>query len=459
MRRLTWRIYWFVTAAVVVVVLVAVLLVGRMPVPAVILICSLLLCSGLYGAIYWGLIPYLRTLEELTVFLHKIPGQRFTQRLYHDPLSEAAPFVRALNQLLDQIEIQLNIGEEYRQRLNSLLENMASGVMLLDPRGRILLVNAMAERLLGSSRKELIGRQHIAASHHYELGQLIDRCLQSGERYKQELTVYYPQERILDVHLSPIPRAGGGKGGVVVVMHDITEIRRLERLRSEFVANVSHELRTPLTAVKGFAETLLDGAMHEPETLQAFLKIILHESDRLHRMIGELLDLSKIEFGQVKLDFRRIHLKEHLEDVLRLVQVEAEERQLTLQLHVADDPVIEADPDRFRQILLNLLSNAIAYTPPGGRIDLMAESHPDGTWVRVRDTGIGIPEEDLPHLFERFYRVDKARSRESGGTGLGLAIVKHLVEAHHGMIEVKSELGRGSQFSVFFPARQPDRQE
>ncbi len=457
MKRLTWRIFWLVIAVLLIVGLVGAWLTRQIPVPAVIFVCVLLFCCGLYGAAYWGLAPYRRTLDELTSFLRKIPGQGYTQRLYHDSFSEAAPFVRALNQLLDQIEIQLNIGEEYRQRLLSLLDNMASGVMLLDPRGRILLVNTMAERLLGSSRESLIGRQHIAASHHYELGQLIDRCLKSGERFQQELTVYYPQERVLDVHLSPIPRRDGGKGGVVVVMHDITEIRRLERLRSEFVANVSHELRTPLTAVKGFAETLLDGAMHDPDSLQAFLEIILRESDRLHRMIGELLDLSKIESGQVKFDYRKIHVKEHLIDVLRLVRVEAEERQLTLRLHVENDPVIEADPDRFRQILLNLLSNAIAYTPPGGRIELIAESHPDGVWVRVRDTGIGIPKEDLPHLFERFYRVDKARSRESGGTGLGLAIVKHLVETHHGVIEVESELGKGSQFSVFFPARQPEK--
>lgn len=414
------------------------------------------LLLAVYGAIRWGLAPCRRALEAVTSFLQDVPARRFSQRLYHDPADDAAPLVRALNRMLDEVEMQLNRGEDYRRRFIGLLENMASGVMLLDARGKILLVNPVAAQLLGRSQESLIGQQHLAASHHYELGEIIEQCRQSGERLRRELTVYYPQERVLDVHLSPIPGRGGGMGGVVVVMHDITEIRRLEQMRKEFVANVSHELRTPLTAVKGFAETLLDGAMENPETLRNFLEIIRRESDRMQRMIGDLLDLTKIESGQVKLDFQTISVTEHAADVLRLVRQEAKERQLTLELHAPADPVVEADPDRFRQILLNLLSNAVAFTPPGGRVDLIVEEGDGGAWVRVQDTGIGIPKNELPYIFERLYRVNKDRSRESGGTGLGLAIVKQLVAAHHGTIHVESEPGKGSRFSVFFPARQPD---
>lgn len=412
------------------------------------------LCASVYGVIMWGLAPHQRTMNQLTAFLQHVPAQQFSRRFYHDPLNEMAPFVQALNHLLDQVEIERNLGEEYRQRFISLLENMASGVLLLDARGKILLINSMAAQLLGRPREELIGQTHLAASHHYELGELIEQCRRSGQRLRQELTVYYPRERVLDVHLSPVP-SRAGMGGVVVVMHDITEIRRLEQLRREFVTNVSHELRTPLTAVKGFAETLLDGAAEDPETLRNFLTIIWRESDRMHRMIGELLDLSKIESGQVKLDFQTISVKEQAEDVLRLIRPTAHERQLTVQLVALQDCAIEADPDRFRQILLNLLTNALTYTPPDGLVELRIECVDGGVWVRVRDTGIGIPKNDLPHLFERFYRVNKDRSRESGGTGLGLAIVKQLVESHHGSIEVESELGKGSQFSVFLPRRQP----
>ncbi len=455
MRRTVRRIFWGVIGVLAATLALVYWLVSF--VPGVWLLVGLpLFLAGLYGAIVGGLAPHRRMLEALTTFLQNTSAQQFALRHYADPSHEMAPLVQALNHLLDQVEIERNLGEEYRQRFISLLENMASGVILLDARGKILLINSMAAQLLGRPQEELVGQPHLAASRHYELGQLIEQCLKTGRRQRRELTVYFPQERVLDVHLSPVP-SRVGMYSVVVVMHDITEIRRQEQLRREFVSNVSHELRTPLTAVKGFAETLLDGAAEDPVTLRNFLTIIWKESDRMHRMIGELLDLSKIESGQVKLDYQNISIKEIAADVLRLIRKTAQERQLTVQLHATGDPVVEADPDRFRQILLNLLSNAINYTLPGGRVDVTIEEGDGGAWVRVRDTGMGIPKKDLPFLFERFFRVDKDRSRESGGTGLGLAIVKQLVESHHGTIQVESELGKGSQFSVFIPARQPSK--
>lgn len=455
MKRIARRIFYRMVAVLALATFLGYWLVRTLPVEPLILFGIPAMLLVMYGTILWGLLPHRRMLETVTSFLQNIPARQFAQRLYHDPSHELAPLVQSLNRMLDQVEMHLNLEEDYRQRFIGLLENMASGVMLLDARGKILLVNPMAAQLLGRSREALIGQQHLAASHHYELGELIERCRSSGGRLRRELTVYYPQERVLDVHLSPISNRGGGVGGVVVVMHDITEIRRMEQLRKEFVANVSHELRTPLTAVKGFAETLLDGAMEDPETLRNFLEIIWRESDRMHRMIGDLLDLTKIESGQVKLDFKQISVRSHAQEVLRLVRQQADERQLTLELHAPFDFVVEADPDRFRQILLNLLTNAVAYTPTGGRVDLVLEKGDGGVWIRVRDTGIGIPKNELPYVFERLYRVNKDRSRESGGTGLGLAIVKQLVDSHHGQIHVESELGRGSQFSVFLPARQP----
>ncbi|HHV54312.1 MAG TPA: hypothetical protein GXX55_02510, partial [Firmicutes bacterium] len=245
-----------------------------------------------------------------------------------------------------------------------------------------------------------------------------------------------------------------GRPGVVVVFHDITELRRLERVRKDFVTNVSHELRTPLTSVKGFVETLLDGAMNDPVTCRRFLEIINQQAERLVALVNDLLDLSRVESPDIPLRRQAINLNSLAQEVGLTLTPRAESQGLRLELDLEPNlPPVWGDEELLRRLLLNLVDNAIKYTPAGGRVTIRTRAERSGgLTLAVADTGVGIPKRDLPRIFERFYRVDKARSRQLGGTGLGLAIVRHIVERHGATIDVQSEVGAGSTFTVHFPA-------
>jgi two-component system phosphate regulon sensor histidine kinase PhoR len=313
------------------------------------------------------------------------------------------------------------------------------------------LANPAFERVFGVPVSDIQGKSVDHLPGPYELIQLIARCRETGERHRKELHIFYPEERIVEASLSPMGVEKDGRG-VVAVLHDITAIRRLEKIRSEFVANVSHELKTPITSIVGFTETLLDGAMLDPDTCREFLGIILEEGMRLQRLVGDILDLSKIESKQIHLHLESVPVDELIQSATKTMEDQYRAKELTLEVQLPDPPfTVTVDRDRFRQILLNLLSNAMAYTPSGGEVTVRVERDIETWRLEVADTGIGIPKEDLPRIFERFYRVDKARSRASGGTGLGLAIVKHLVEVHKGTIHVESQVGKGTTFTLTFP--------
>ncbi len=239
-----------------------------------------------------------------------------------------------------------------------------------------------------------------------------------------------------------------------MVLHDVTELRRLEHVRTEFVANVSHELRTPLTAIQGYLETLLAGALEEPEHARKFLEIAFRHTERLGRLLNDLTDLSNIELGKVSLRLHSVSLVDVVDSVLAIIRPRAEAGDVTLTSNVPRDlPLVRADHDRLAQIMINLVDNAVKYTPPGRHVTVRAQAHQAGMIaVTVADTGVGISRTDLPRVTERFYRVDKARSRELGGTGLGLAIVKHLVLAHGGELAIESELGRGTEVTFTLPS-------
>ncbi|EXX87268.1 histidine kinase, partial [Paenibacillus darwinianus] len=304
------------------------------------------------------------------------------------------------------------------------------------------------------SARELAGRHYAEAKQQYELAQIIQEGLEKREHLHDEITFYFPEERLLEINLVPVFHSGDEFGGVLLVLQDVSAIRRLERMRSEFVANVSHELKTPIAAVKGFAETLLGGAVNDPDTAKAFLQIIYDESERLNRLIGNILELSKVESRRVPLQFSPVELSSFTEKTLELLASEASRKGILLDAAVEPGLYAEADEDRLRQIMMNLLSNGINYTPEGGRVTVKVDGDDDHIRIRISDTGIGIPKKDLPRIFERFYRVDKARSRSSGGTGLGLSIVKHLVELHKGTIAVDSTVGAGSTFTIELPVLQ-----
>jgi len=240
--------------------------------------------------------------------------------------------------------------------------------------------------------------------------------------------------------------------GAVFVFHDITELKRLEEIRKDFVANVSHELRTPISSIKGYAETLLDGKVDGEDNVKEFLSIIYQNSNRLANLIDDLLDLSKIESGKMKMEFEPLEILPIVNRCVSVLEKSAKDKSLSIKLDIPDElPRVLGDHKRLAQVFLNLLDNAIKYTPEGGSITISAASKEKITQIDISDTGIGISEKDLPRIFERFYRVDKAHSRELGGTGLGLSIVKHIVQAHDGQVWVQSMLGQGSTFSFTIP--------
>jgi two-component system phosphate regulon sensor histidine kinase PhoR len=356
---------------------------------------------------------------------------------------------------------------EDRAQLLAMLTSMVEGVMVLDSKGRILQVNPAWERMFDVTRAEARGRQSSEVFAHPKLNALVSAVL--AARAGQEAEILLTNGRCLNVEASVAAGEQDNEACAVFVFHDITELRRLEHIRKDFVANVSHELRTPLTSIKGYVEALLDGGKDDPETTVRFLDIILKQSDRLNLILEDLLQLSKIESGQVQFKQEPLHIGSVVERTIAMIKPLADKKQHELRAQVeADLPLINGDQERLVQVLANLLDNAIKYTPEGGQITVAARRIPvhgyrtadgprAGVELTVTDTGIGIPEKDRPRVFERFYRVDKARSRELGGTGLGLAIVKHIVEGHGGQIRVEGNVPSGSRFVVRLPAETESR--
>ncbi|WP_028609979.1 two-component system histidine kinase PnpS [Paenibacillus harenae] len=396
-----------------------------------------------------------RPLEQITRVAKRIKNMDYRARVKVTKQDEIGELGNAINAMADSLHVQMTRIRQNENQLESVLENMINGIVMIDHGGKILLMNRRAEEVLGISARELVGRHYAEAKQQYELSQMIQEGLQSKEHLREEITFYFPEERLLELNLVPVHSEGSEFAGVLLVLQDVSAIRRLERMRSEFVANVSHELKTPITAVKGFAETLLGGAVDDPETARSFLQIIYDESDRLNRLIGDILELSKIESRRVPLVFSPVEVDSFITKSVKLVESEADRKNIQISAHIEPGLYVEADEDRLRQIVMNLLSNGINYTPEGGRVSLHVEAKGDDhIRIKISDSGIGIPKKDLPRIFERFYRVDKARSRSSGGTGLGLSIVKHLVELHKGTISVDSTIGVGSTFTIDLPVLQ-----
>ncbi len=324
-------------------------------------------------------------------------------------------------------------------RWAALLETTEDAVLLVDGDGHILEANLVASALFGISGTGALLAQTLSP----ELDELYKAALRRRSRVEREVTLSHPP-RALYARITPV---GGAE--FLVVLRDLTELRRLERVRRDFVANVSHELRTPLTSIKAMAETLLDGALGDAEVAPRFLGTIIRESDRLVRLSADLLDLSRVE--ALGIEKKPIDLASLVSEVSSRLGSQAEKADVGLVSTIRGPLIVHADRDEMAQVLVNLLDNAIAYTPRGGVVSLSAAETPEAITVAVADTGIGILSHDIPRLFERFYRADKARSRASGGTGLGLSIVKHIVENHGGTVAVESEYNKGSVFSFTLP--------
>ncbi|GAB4272554.1 two-component system histidine kinase PnpS [Thermincola ferriacetica] len=364
---------------------------------------------------------------------------------------EVGALGRGLNYMARRLKDTIKEITEEKNKIQAILTSMVEGVIAVDKDTRILLVNPAFEKIFNVVADQVIGLTVIEGIRNYELEKILLKALKKGRTINQEIEIV-PLRRAFRVNVVPLMRKEKIVG-VVAVFRDIAEIRELEKMRSEFVANVSHELRTPLTSIKGFVETLLDGAMEDREVARRFLEIINVETNRLSRLINDILSLSSIEAKNKEISRSPVNFNEIVEKVLPILVPMAEEKNITVETDIHPDlPVIMANEDLIKQVLINLVDNAIKYTPENGRVVLSATPSGGGLKVSVKDTGIGIPPESMSRLFERFYRVDKARSRELGGTGLGLAIVKHALEAHGGTIKVESQVGMGSKFTFYLPA-------
>lgn len=354
---------------------------------------------------------------------------------------------RSINILAGRLrKVKRRVAEE-TDLSRAILNSMLDGVVALDREGRVRMVNRAVERTFGVSESACLGKGVVGAVRSIEFERMVKDVLADGLSVVEEMAIFTPQPRSFRIHITPL--AAGG-GGVVAILRDTTEARHLERVRSDFFANVSHELRTPLTSINGFLETLLDGSLDDEATTRHFLEIMSTEAERLSRLIDDLFVLSDIENHRRPFNKEAVDMDTLIGKIEDMFTMMAQERGITLTTSVAADlPPVLGDEDLITQLMINLVENAVKYTPIGGTVEVKAFlDETSQVAVRVADTGVGIREEDLSRIFERFYRVDKARSREQGGTGLGLSIVKHIVETLGGLIEVESQPGTGSIFTV-----------
>ncbi|MDQ0245874.1 two-component system phosphate regulon sensor histidine kinase PhoR [Bacillus fengqiuensis] len=395
---------------------------------------------------------YTKPIESATQVAMELAKGNYKARTYEDYVDETGMLSQAINMLARNLQDLVSTQEMQQDRLRTLIENMGSGLILIDSRGYINLVNKAYKEQFEIEPSDYLYRLYYEAFHHKEVSTLVEEVFMTEVKSRKQLVLPIKIERKhFDVYGAPIIGLNDEWKGIVLVFHDISELKKLEQMRKDFVANVSHELKTPITSIKGFTETLLEGAGEDAQLREQFLTIILNESHRMQGLIQDLLDLSKIEQQGFTLTIQSVQLQETLEEIFLMLSGKAADKEIDLQLQLPDDPLyIEADPLRLKQIFINLISNGITYTPAGGFIRIWTKEESDRVKISVQDTGIGISKEEIPRIFERFYRVDRARSRNSGGTGLGLAIVKHLVEAHRGKIEVTSQVGEGTIFTVTF---------
>ena len=332
-----------------------------------------------------------------------------------------------------------------RNRSAAILGSMVEGVAVVIGDERILYCNQAFEQILELPQGSSQGKKLVEGLRQAELVTAVRQVLPGGDEVTGEVEVGTVRRRSFSVTAAPVRAAGASSA--VLVLHDITELRRLERVRRDFVANVSHEFKTPLTAIQGFAETLLGGALDDKANRKRFMEIIREHAQRLARLTDDLLKLSRIEAGRLELESRPVSVAALVNGCVETARLKAESKGLRLTVGLPEDlPAVRGDAVQLGEVLQNLIDNALQYTPPGGRIDVTAYSNGHEVIFTVADTGIGIPEADLERIFERFYRVDAARSREAGGTGLGLSIARHIVDAHGGRIWVESAVGQGSRF-------------
>jgi two-component system phosphate regulon sensor histidine kinase PhoR len=397
-----------------------------------------------------------RPLEEMKRGAERFSNGDFSHRLPVSDSIELGGLAESMNEMAEQLDERIRTVVKQRGELEAILASMMEGVIAVDRDTRILSLNRTAAALLSADPGTAQGKILQEVVRNRELQRFVTQALESAGPVEGEIILHHDGDRYLQAHGTQLRDEGSAQMGALVVLNDVTRLRKLETFRRDFVANVSHELRTPITSIKGFVETLADGALEDRDKAVKFLGIINRHTDRLSELIEDLLTLSRLDQGAGEGD-KRIRLeptavRELLEAAIEICRAKAESRDVAISLTCR--PSLEANLNHslVEQALVNLIDNAIKYSPRGGEVDIEARAADDRVVISVRDNGIGIDEKHMPRLFERFYRVDKARSRDLGGTGLGLAIVKHVAQAHGGSVGVDSRPGAGSTFFLYFPA-------
>jgi two-component system, OmpR family, phosphate regulon sensor histidine kinase PhoR len=391
-------------------------------------------------------------IHTLTRFSESIATGNFQNRAPVEGNDELSSLAQSLNSTADQLQRLFESVDSERTKLQTVLENMSEGILVLDQSRKVSLSNRAVENLLGRSSPIPAGTPWHETFRHPELQAFFENVYATGTPGTKSFLLHSTPERYFQATLAPLLNAKGGIEMLIAVFYDTTAIERVNRVRKDFVANVSHELRTPLTSIQGYAETLIDGAVDDPHRRGEFLERIRQQSDRLGKLTADLLTLSTIESGKYPFKRSRVDASKVVRESIDAVEGAAKLKSIAIRFDPdPSNPAVECDPDAIHQVLLNLLDNAVKFSSPQGKVEVAVRADDGSLRFSVTDHGMGIPSLDLPRLGERFYRVDKARSRELGGTGLGLAIVKHIVEAHGGKLSIQSELGKGSCFSFTLP--------
>lgn len=395
-----------------------------------------------------------RPIEEVKLAADRFAKGNLDYRVFVEGPSEVADLAETMNKMASQLAERIQTETRQRNELEAVLSSMVEAVIAVDSDMRIIRLNKAACELLGVDFEQAYNKSTYEVVRNPDLNKVVERALSASQPIESEVVMHGFEDRFLQAHGTILLGTEGEKIGALVVLNDITRLKRLENMRREFVANVSHELKTPITSIKGFVETLKEGAFEDKENAKKFLEIISKHSDRLNAIIEDLLTLSKIEqdeeSGQIFVEEGKV--KDILESAISTLALKADEKRITLELECPAELVGKFNHQLLEQAVLNLIDNAIKFSPPKSKVRVEAYKAGKEIVIKVQDWGAGIASEHLPRIFERFYRVDKSRSRQLGGTGLGLAITKHIVQAHKGRVDVQSKLGEGSTFYIYLPA-------
>jgi two-component system phosphate regulon sensor histidine kinase PhoR len=397
--------------------------------------------------IVWQTERLRKFVNQITEYSGALAHGLFHKRLRIEGAMEFSEIAESLNKMASDLSESITKRDEEANRLNVILRSIPDALLLIDPSGNIDLSNNAANLLFGTH--ELKGRPFVEVVRSPDFLQLVNKVKDSHRPASAEIVIDISKETHLSVSASPLFYKEGELAGIVAIFHDTTDLKKLEQVRKDFVANVSHEIKTPVTAIRGYADALLDGALEEKENSRRFIRTIRAHGERLGRLVDDLLTLSKLELGVIKIIKSEVDIQKIIDSVIDTLKINAEAKGLALKKSVGENIFINADRDRLEQILLNLVHNAVKFTEKG-YVEIGIADEDGQNYIFVKDTGAGIANKYLPRLGERFFRVDPSRSRELGGTGLGLAIVKHIVKAHGWEMKIESVFGKGTIVKVFY---------